>query len=360
MPLHQMPHLVLLTHTFPYASGEAYLETELPYLAEVFPRITLVPRFTSARCRSIPSGILIDRSFAHSKPASGPGKITRAAWLNLTSSLFYREIRRSSLARRDVRAFIRVVNYVYNARAFYLWLMAHLRQGHFAADDTLFYAYWLIPQTIGFHLVRPHYPQLRVVARAHRGDLYENQMRPPYLPFQKSGIQAAERIFTISEDGRRYLAERHRDLNSPCEVARLGTKNPGFTVSPGPDGVFRVVSVSSLRPVKQVGLLIEALAQLAGQKPARSIEWHHLGDGALRDVLEQQAHQVLDGKIAWTFHGQVDNARIFDFYREYAPHVFINVSRSEGVPVSIMEAQSCGIPVIATDVGGTHEIVSPE
>jgi glycosyltransferase involved in cell wall biosynthesis len=38
--------------------------------------------------------------------------------------------------------------------------------------------------------------------------------------------------------------------------------------------------------------------------------------------------------------------------------VFINISMSEGVPVSIMEAQSFGLPVIATDVGGTKEIMT--
>ncbi|NCO54621.1 MAG: glycosyltransferase, partial [Bacteroidetes bacterium] len=38
--------------------------------------------------------------------------------------------------------------------------------------------------------------------------------------------------------------------------------------------------------------------------------------------------------------------------------LFINVSESEGIPVSIMEALSAGIPVIATNVGGTNEIVN--
>ena len=40
-----------------------------------------------------------------------------------------------------------------------------------------------------------------------------------------------------------------------------------------------------------------------------------------------------------------------------ATDLFINVSSSEGIPVSIMEAMSFGIPVIATDAGGTNEIV---
>ena len=37
--------------------------------------------------------------------------------------------------------------------------------------------------------------------------------------------------------------------------------------------------------------------------------------------------------------------------------MFINCSESEGIPVSIMEALSFGIPVIATNVGGTSEVV---
>lgn len=44
-------------------------------------------------------------------------------------------------------------------------------------------------------------------------------------------------------------------------------------------------------------------------------------------------------------------------YIETAADVFVNVSSTEGTPVSIMEAISCGIPVIATAVGGNVEIV---
>lgn len=44
-------------------------------------------------------------------------------------------------------------------------------------------------------------------------------------------------------------------------------------------------------------------------------------------------------------------------YGKESYNVFINVSSSEGVPVSIMEAMSFGKLIVATDVGGTKEIV---
>jgi glycosyltransferase involved in cell wall biosynthesis len=49
---------------------------------------------------------------------------------------------------------------------------------------------------------------------------------------------------------------------------------------------------------------------------------------------------------------------VLSWYAENNPSLFINVSTTEGIPVSIMEAMSFGIPVIATDVGGTSEIVN--
>lgn len=44
-------------------------------------------------------------------------------------------------------------------------------------------------------------------------------------------------------------------------------------------------------------------------------------------------------------------------YEKESFDLFVNVSSSEGIPVSIMEAMSFGIPCIATDVGGSGEIV---
>ncbi len=50
--------------------------------------------------------------------------------------------------------------------------------------------------------------------------------------------------------------------------------------------------------------------------------------------------------------GGISNAEVFQFYRDNKVDLFVNASTSEGLPVSIMEAISFGIPSIATNVGG--------
>jgi colanic acid/amylovoran biosynthesis glycosyltransferase len=57
------------------------------------------------------------------------------------------------------------------------------------------------------------------------------------------------------------------------------------------------------------------------------------------------------------FLGTRGNEEILAYYHSNDISAFVNVSSSEGIPVSIMEACSFGLPVIATAVGGTPEIV---
>ena len=74
--------------------------------------------------------------------------------------------------------------------------------------------------------------------------------------------------------------------------------------------------------------------------------------------MEELAHGCFPPNVVANFHGRVDNVQVRSFYRDTFVNVFVNTSSSEGVPVSIMEAQSAGIPVIATAVCGTPELVN--
>jgi glycosyltransferase involved in cell wall biosynthesis len=105
---------------------------------------------------------------------------------------------------------------------------------------------------------------------------------------------------------------------------------------------------------KRVHLLIEALKNINHE-----IYWFHIGDGPLKVVLERRALD-LPNNIKYKFLGFMKNKKVKEFYTNNSIDLFINVSESEGLPVSIMEAFSSGVPVIATDVGGTAELVDDE
>jgi glycosyltransferase involved in cell wall biosynthesis len=112
-----------------------------------------------------------------------------------------------------------------------------------------------------------------------------------------------------------------------------------------------VLFVGSLVPVKSVGTLIEACLLLK----RRGLRFRCLliGDGPLRVRLGRQvARDGLEDCVE--FVGARPHDQLGDWYR--AANVFVLPSLSEGVPCVLLEAIACGIPFVASGVGGIPEI----
>jgi glycosyltransferase involved in cell wall biosynthesis len=164
-------------------------------------------------------------------------------------------------------------------------------------------------------------------------------------------------LFFISNNGKQYFSEKLKKEKTGFIVSRLGIDNPySGERKIGQSDVFMIVSCSNMIPLKRIDLIIKALGITKAQK---RIQWMHFGDGILKDQLSELANDLLgkSGKISYRFMGQYPNVELLKFYNQNRIDLFINTSSTEGIPVSIMEAQSAGIPVIATNVGGVSEIV---
>jgi glycosyltransferase involved in cell wall biosynthesis len=156
----------------------------------------------------------------------------------------------------------------------------------------------------------------------------------------------------ISKHGEKYLINKFPVYNSKYEVSRLGVMPHEEYNSFNKNRSLNILSCSRLSKVKRVGLIIEALKNMN-----INVNWTHIGDGDLKDKLLKKCEE-LPKNIKWNFVGNISNEDVFEYYKCHPIDLFINVSESEGIPVSIMEAMSFGIPVIATKVGGNIEIVN--
>jgi glycosyltransferase involved in cell wall biosynthesis len=115
-------------------------------------------------------------------------------------------------------------------------------------------------------------------------------------------------------------------------------------------GGFILLYVGRLVPVKNHALLLTAFRSALKVLPELRL-WM-VGDGSERDALEGLAGR-LGIAAQTTFWGQqLDVAPFFS-----AADAFIMSSRSEGVPMSLLQAFSLGLPVVVTEVGGMAEVV---
>ena len=109
--------------------------------------------------------------------------------------------------------------------------------------------------------------------------------------------------------------------------------------------------------MKRVKLILEVAEALA--RSGRNVEWTHLGDGPGRAEVER-ALGGAPASLSVHLKGHVPLERVHHELKSGAHDVYVNLSLSEGAPVSLMEAQCVGLPVVATAVGGTPEVVPAE
>jgi glycosyltransferase involved in cell wall biosynthesis len=183
----------------------------------------------------------------------------------------------------------------------------------------------------------------------HRYDLFENEVEN-YIPFRKDLIKYSSSIAPSSKAGENHLKMLYPEFGDKVHVRMLGVRSIGKSVQLH-DCVFRIITVSYIAPVKRLSILANALKGFT-----EPVEWTHLGDGPLKADLEQII-QTLPVNINVNLMGMVDSTKVQDILVNQPFNLFLNISESEGVPFSIMEALASGIPVMATDVGGTAEII---
>lgn len=115
-------------------------------------------------------------------------------------------------------------------------------------------------------------------------------------------------------------------------------------------GPLRILTVGRLDAEKNPLLLPVILALLA----ARDDRWRLavVGEGPLRAAVAERAAELGVGDRL-ELHGYVPSGpELTEHYR--ASHAFLHVSRTEGLPQVLVEAQAAGLPVVATDVGGVR------
>lgn len=346
--------LVFLTKKYPFDSGEEFIENEMPFLAKSFDRVILIATSVSDRpvqTRQVPGNVEV-----HFLGASGVRRaVLPAAALGALRPLpKCAEGTDRAEATRSLKRRLFFSYFLTKSEQVRKGCARILRDVNLDECRVTFYSYWLYDTAVAAVGLKSEFaPDGLAVSRAHRYDLYEDQNPAGFLPMRPFLLRNLDAVYPCSRDGSEALTRRCPEFGGKVHTAYLGTADRGL--SPKREGgAFHLVSCCHLSPVKRVDLLARSLAQL--KESGLALRWTHFGGGDGLEELRAYARESLPF-LDCRFEGEVGNGRLMEFYRSTPVDCFVNTSSSEGLPVSIMEAASFGIPVVATDVGGTSEIV---
>lgn len=351
-------NLVLLTSLYPFFDGEFFVDDEIIFASKYFENVYIIcVTKQQQKCvlnKNLPLNV-------------------NAVLLQLKISKFYSLYKISTIHNtyilKELIYIIKNVPINQLIKAIQI-MLGEIIEAHKIADyirkdskiksllneESVFYSYWNDKRALALALLKQRYNKIKTISRAHGWDIDIYRHTPHYLPFKNFITRQLDHTYCISKNGLDILNKvTHNNYCYKTSVSYLGKDNSRTQNCSTNNNKFILVSCSSIIPLKRVHLIIDLISKLSLKK----IEWYHFGNGSNMQYVETLAKDYLYD-IKYMFMGSVSNSSILDFYASNYIDLFINVSEFEGVPVSIMEAQSAGIPVLATDVGGVSEIVNNE
>lgn len=346
--------LVEITLDYPYTNGETFCEHELEIAEKHFDEIVLISmsgHFQEKSKRYLPENARL----VNARRSRYELMILLQSVFQMLGKRTFREIifSRKKLKSKEPFGYVIKELFVYY---YYGNLLQRVFQHEKISKDDIIYSYWM--SAPAFYIAGMKKTCFKI-CRTHGYDCFIDRC---YQPFRREILVGLDCIVSISEAGKKDIESRLLPFTAITSdkilVSRLGIRRENLKVDieKKKSTVLRLVSCSNINKVKRLDLIIDALLDI--KVP---VEWIHMGDGELGEQIRESAEKLRENALVnYYFGGALTQSEVYHFYEDNYVDVFINCSDSEGIPVSIMEAMSFGIPVIARNVGGNAEIVNAE
>lgn len=345
--------LIFIVSCFPFGRHESFIENEILTLSESYSKVIVMPQIAVGNMRPTPPNVVtipmpqLSRwqkffyVFMHAF-------FNRMLWQNF-HEIFH--------GRNPFFRLQMLFSYVGLAAIY----SKHIRKKVISSvsGDFTVYSYWMDRGGVAAAMLQDCAGVGKIVSRAHGFDIYEERNTDSYLPLRKEIISRMDCIYPISLHGLDYLNNRYGGIGR-FKVSRLGTICKFHSNVRTIDGVFNMLSVSNVIPLKRVDLIAQSVAELASQNSSGNFFWCHIGDGVDFERLKEKVKEINLPNLKISLPGAMMNSEVIEYYRKNNVNLFINLSTSEGIPVSFMEAMSFATPVLATNVGGVSEIIDNE
>lgn len=340
-------NLYIINTNYPFGKTETFLENEIKFISKYFNEVHLFPLNYPSKdffVRRVPENVIFHNV--------------------LLDKLYYKRVLKFIFKFSPIKMYlIDLKNVVISGNGHFMnklkrWFLSTLVHRAFYNSDhfrfiknninehDVLYFYWGSSRC----LFAPIFNHPKTFIRIHGGEI-DLERHNNYIPFLNKLFTTSSTFLPISNRVKDQISKFSPETKAL--VNRLGTFDLGLGPKIKPDQPIRIVSCSDIITLKRVHLIIEALKHITDIE----VEWVHFGDGVLSNQILSLASD-LDANITAVLKGRVLNTEVMDFYKNNYVNLFINVSTTEGVPVSIMEALSFGIPCFATDVGATSELVN--
>lgn len=343
--------LYFFTRHYPYHEhGEAFIEREILFLSKEFEKIIIFPSNKHKYCRKVPVNVTVNDLFIDNTASFSSGFTLYIQNFFLLLITVLTEIKSKGISNffKNIEKYLRLL---------LIQLVRYDRMKKFLEEKNetieIAYDYWFINSTLALCYLKKEGFIDKLITRSHKMDVFDEVQKDTGIPFRNYQIELIDKMYTISHFNKNYFKNKFReDLIDKISVSYLGVKNGPLSKQAFPDSDIKViVSCANMHEHKNIHLIPETLKNVKTK-----VKWIHFGKGDFYSKVEEQIKELPDN-VTVELKGSVLNETIIKFYSEQQVDLFLSLSSSEGIPVSMMEAMANNIPILAYAIDGVPEIV---
>ena len=347
--------IFMFTQNYPSIKGDSvFIVSEIPFLCKKFDKVIILSLSKEQKEKlCVPENCTVYFLYS-SKKVQSLFKVFCSIYFWKNIKLLYEEYKDLKKSNKfSIYTMFSAIKFYFRAVNICNKLKKILKK---EKNPDIFYSFWSDAETLAASLIGKN---ICVCSRIHRYDLYEESRIYNYQPFKKVIDRRIAGCYFISQQGMKYYLNKFATkTQNHYKLFYLGSfsNKTSYTKLTLTNDPFEIVSISDIISFKRVEMIIEALTVVNNKI---KIRWTHIGDGIEFNNIKTLAKEKL-GKIdniSFSFLGYIQHEKLMKYLSVHNFHCFITTSQSEGLPVSVMEALSFSIPIIAPNVGGISEIV---
>lgn len=340
--------LHILTYDFPYIGTDSqFFVDETNFLSREFKEIKLYPiKKGTTKIKGLNKNINADLSLI--KEIHNPFNL-----LTRFIKIIFCRYMWSELKLISKNNLLRKIRMIFTER--YLAEIIYLTFKKKKIKNDYFYSYWANHSLIGFYLLKKKGLIKKCFSRIMGSDLKGFIPNDSYFAFRKIRFTKLDLVLTINEEQNKILKTQKLINKNKIHKNYLGINHQRLVLD-HKKNIINFACCSRLIPLKNNIEIFKFVNFFSMQNPDIKIFFYCIGQGEEKEKLIHYAKKKFSNNINYFI---IDRTKsLVTFLKKKKINFFFNFSKSEGMSFAVMEALSCSVPIICTNIPGNTEIIN--
>ena len=344
--------IILFTYDFPLGNSEnTFLKFEVKNLIKNFKEIEVVPQFVNHSNIKLTNRFKLNLGL--SKNLNTANILFFGIFFTLFSKQFYSELSKILFSEKFLIKFKMIFIEITKSEITYRWIKKNKK---YNSKDTILYSFWSNFILLSFEKLKKENHSIVTISRTLGSDLNGFLKNDNYVPYIKKKFYSLNHLFVLEKNQKKILLKNKLINKSKISIMPLGVYKQNKIGHKLTDSRINFLSCHNLIKIKNTLLILDFLKQFSKQMgEKKKVIFYLIGDGEEEEKILQKAFELRKYFVTKKLK-KVDN--LLPFLKKKKINYFINLSSQEGMSFTIMEAMSCGIPVITSNILANKYLVS--